>query len=75
MLFTFWDDLFGTADRISPLPTQYGVAGLAVKEGFFSQLVALLKIIAEPDPRRGLRAAAQAGVPAPSLAASPAPDV
>ena len=73
MLFTFWDDLFGTADRKSPLPTQYGVPGQAVKESILSQLVAPLRIIAEH--RRGQRAGAAVPVTtAPSLAAAPSTD-
>ncbi len=39
MLFTFWDDLFGTADRTSPVPTETGVAGNPVPEGWLGQLV------------------------------------
>jgi sterol desaturase/sphingolipid hydroxylase (fatty acid hydroxylase superfamily) len=39
MLFTFWDDLFGTADRTSPAPTETGLAGDPVPEGWFGQLV------------------------------------
>jgi sterol desaturase/sphingolipid hydroxylase (fatty acid hydroxylase superfamily) len=38
MLFTFWDDLFGTADRISPVPTEHGLEGNPVPEGWFAQL-------------------------------------
>lgn len=39
MLFTFWDDLFGTADRKSPVPTEHGIAGDPVPEGWFGQLI------------------------------------
>jgi sterol desaturase/sphingolipid hydroxylase (fatty acid hydroxylase superfamily) len=37
MLFTFWDDLFGTAERLCPAPTQYGLVGERVPESFFAQ--------------------------------------
>jgi len=39
MLFTFWDDLFGTADRKSPVPIEHGLAGDPVPESWFGQLV------------------------------------
>jgi sterol desaturase/sphingolipid hydroxylase (fatty acid hydroxylase superfamily) len=39
MLFTFWDDLFGTADRKSPVPTKTGIEGNPVPEGWFAQLL------------------------------------
>jgi sterol desaturase/sphingolipid hydroxylase (fatty acid hydroxylase superfamily) len=38
MLFTFWDDLFGTADRKSPVPTEHGLAGNPVPESWLGQL-------------------------------------
>ncbi len=39
MLFTFWDDLFGTAERQRPPPTEYGLAGNPIPERFFAQLI------------------------------------
>jgi sterol desaturase/sphingolipid hydroxylase (fatty acid hydroxylase superfamily) len=39
MLFTFWDDLFGTADRKSPVPTEHGLANDPVPTTWFGQLV------------------------------------
>jgi sterol desaturase/sphingolipid hydroxylase (fatty acid hydroxylase superfamily) len=38
MLFTFWDDLFGTADRESPIPAEHGLAGNPVPESWLGQL-------------------------------------
>ena len=38
MLFTFWDDLFGTADRESPVPAEHGIAGDPVPESWLGQL-------------------------------------
>lgn len=38
MLFTFWDDLFGTADRKSPIPTEHGLADNPVPETWLGQL-------------------------------------
>jgi sterol desaturase/sphingolipid hydroxylase (fatty acid hydroxylase superfamily) len=39
MLFSFWDDLFGTADRVSPAPTIYGLADNRVDETLYGQIV------------------------------------
>jgi sterol desaturase/sphingolipid hydroxylase (fatty acid hydroxylase superfamily) len=39
MLFTFWDDLFGTAERLRPAPTEYGLAGEEVPESFLAQQI------------------------------------
>lgn len=39
MLFTFWDDLFGTADRTSPVPATHGLAGHPVPETLWGHLV------------------------------------
>jgi sterol desaturase/sphingolipid hydroxylase (fatty acid hydroxylase superfamily) len=39
MLFSFWDDLFGTADRTSPAPTTYGLDDGHVNETFYGQVV------------------------------------
>jgi sterol desaturase/sphingolipid hydroxylase (fatty acid hydroxylase superfamily) len=39
MLFTFWDDLFGTADRKSPIPDKHGIEGNPVPETWLGQLV------------------------------------
>jgi sterol desaturase/sphingolipid hydroxylase (fatty acid hydroxylase superfamily) len=60
MLFTFWDDLFGTAERLRPAPTEYGLAGERVPESFFAQqlwpFLRLLRGSREPvaDPVPGL---------------------
>ena len=37
MLFTFWDDLFGTADRKSPIPEKHGIGGDPVPESWWGQ--------------------------------------
>ena len=39
MLFTFWDDLFGTADRTSPAPTTYGLVDGHMNETFYGQVI------------------------------------
>ncbi len=39
MLFAFWDDWFGTADRKSPVPTEHGLAGNPVPESWLGQLI------------------------------------
>jgi sterol desaturase/sphingolipid hydroxylase (fatty acid hydroxylase superfamily) len=39
MLFAFWDDLFGTAERRAPPPLRYGVAGENIPESFLGQQV------------------------------------
>ncbi|CAM3109991.1 hypothetical protein SPAN111604_04195 [Sphingomonas antarctica] len=39
MLFSFWDDLFGTAERKLPAPTVYGVDGPEIPESFIGQLL------------------------------------
>ena len=38
MLFSFWDDLFGTADRTSPVPTIYGLTDVRVDETVYGQV-------------------------------------
>jgi sterol desaturase/sphingolipid hydroxylase (fatty acid hydroxylase superfamily) len=38
-IFSFWDDLFGTAERERPSPTVYGLAGNPIKETLFAQFV------------------------------------
>jgi sterol desaturase/sphingolipid hydroxylase (fatty acid hydroxylase superfamily) len=38
MLFSFWDDLFGTAERKAPPPAEHGLAGNPVPETLFGQL-------------------------------------
>jgi len=53
MLFSFWDDLFGTADRKSPIPTEHGLAGDPVPEGWFRQFVYPFAEIARDIRRRG----------------------
>ncbi|HEY4944013.1 MAG TPA: sterol desaturase family protein [Rhizomicrobium sp.] len=39
MLFSFWDDLFGTADRTSSAPTTYGLEDGHMNETFYGQVV------------------------------------
>lgn len=39
VLFSFWDDLFGTAERRAPCPTQYGLSGSPIQESIGDQLV------------------------------------
>ena len=68
MLFTVWDDLFGTADRRSPVPTEYGLADNPVPETLWGQFIHPFKEIA-----RELSSPAE---PVPALnpaAAPPAP--
>jgi sterol desaturase/sphingolipid hydroxylase (fatty acid hydroxylase superfamily) len=38
MLFSFWDDLFGSAERSAPCPEKHGIAGDPVPETFLGQL-------------------------------------
>ena len=38
MLFSFWDDLFGTAERTLPPPAEHGIAGDPVPESWLGQL-------------------------------------
>jgi sterol desaturase/sphingolipid hydroxylase (fatty acid hydroxylase superfamily) len=38
-IFSFWDDLFGTAERERPSPTVYGLAGNPVRETLLAQFV------------------------------------
>jgi len=39
VLLSFWDDLFGTAERKAPCPTRYGLGGNPVPETIVGQLV------------------------------------
>jgi len=39
MLFSFWDDLFGTAKRKAPPPAEHGLAGNPVPENVVGQIV------------------------------------
>ena len=52
MLFTFWDDLFGTADRKSPIPTEHGIAGNPIPETWLGHLVYPFNEIARSLRRR-----------------------
>jgi sterol desaturase/sphingolipid hydroxylase (fatty acid hydroxylase superfamily) len=52
MLFSFWDDLFGTAERKAPAPTEHGIAGDPVPESWLGQLAYPFVEIAR-DLRRG----------------------
>jgi sterol desaturase/sphingolipid hydroxylase (fatty acid hydroxylase superfamily) len=65
MLFTFWDDLFGTAERRSEPPAEHGIAGHSVPETLWGQLVYPFRKIAE-DARRPIP-----GAPAASPVSSP----
>jgi sterol desaturase/sphingolipid hydroxylase (fatty acid hydroxylase superfamily) len=55
MLFAFWDDWFGTADRKSPVPTEHGLAGNPVPESWLGQLAYPFKEILRElrTPARG----------------------
>jgi len=50
-IFSFWDDLFGTAERKRPSPTVYGLAGNPVKETLVAQFLYPFETIAR-DLRR-----------------------
>lgn len=39
MLFSFWDDLFGTAQRKAPLPERHGLQGSPLAENFTGQVL------------------------------------
>jgi sterol desaturase/sphingolipid hydroxylase (fatty acid hydroxylase superfamily) len=39
MLFSFWDDLFGTAERKALPPAEHGLAGNPVPENVVGQIV------------------------------------
>jgi sterol desaturase/sphingolipid hydroxylase (fatty acid hydroxylase superfamily) len=64
MLFSFWDDLFGTADRKSPVPTEHGIAGDPVPETLWGQLLYPFREIARM--RRLAPSEAPAVPPSPS---------
>ncbi len=46
MLFTFWDDLFGTAERKAPCPEVHGLTGNPVPETLWGQLIYPFKQVA-----------------------------
>jgi sterol desaturase/sphingolipid hydroxylase (fatty acid hydroxylase superfamily) len=54
MLFSFWDDLFGTAERKAPPPTEHGLAGNPVPETILGQIaypfVAIARELRRPAP-------------------------
>lgn len=51
MLFTFWDDAFGTAERIRPAPTAYGLAEERIPESFLKQqLWPFARLLGRPSP-------------------------
>jgi sterol desaturase/sphingolipid hydroxylase (fatty acid hydroxylase superfamily) len=54
MLFSFWDDLFGTAERNAPPPVEHGLAGNPVPETVLGQIVYPFVLIAR-DFRRPAR--------------------
>ena len=39
MLFSFWDDLFGTGERKAPPPPRHGLAGNPIPESWLGQFV------------------------------------
>lgn len=44
--FSFWDDLFGTAERKAPCPPAHGIAGDPVRESLLAQFVYPFAVIA-----------------------------
>ena len=56
MLFSFWDDLFGTAERKAPAPAEHGIAGDPVPETLWGQFLYPFREIAR-DIRRPASAA------------------
>jgi sterol desaturase/sphingolipid hydroxylase (fatty acid hydroxylase superfamily) len=56
MLFSFWDDLFGTAERNAPPPAEHGLAGNPVPETVLGQIVYPFALIAREfrRPARGV---------------------
>jgi sterol desaturase/sphingolipid hydroxylase (fatty acid hydroxylase superfamily) len=67
MLFSFWDDLFGTAERNEPIPTHQGIAGNPVPESWLGQIIYPFVEIARGFPGIGptpLSSVPPAGTPA-----------
>jgi sterol desaturase/sphingolipid hydroxylase (fatty acid hydroxylase superfamily) len=62
MLFAFWDDLFGTADRVSPAPKEHGLIGDPVPESWLGQLAHPFREILK-DLRKRARAPEAAVAP------------
>jgi len=58
-IFSFWDDLFGTAERKAEPPTVYGIAGNPIRETLLAQFVYPFVKIAH-DLRRPAQEAAPA---------------
>jgi sterol desaturase/sphingolipid hydroxylase (fatty acid hydroxylase superfamily) len=56
MLFSFWDDLFGTAERKAPAPAEHGIAGNPVPETLLGQFIYPFVAITR-DLRRSVPAA------------------
>ena len=58
MLFSFWDDLFGTAERSVSPPAEHGLAGNPVPETVLGQIVYPFVLIAREfrRPARGVAA-------------------
>ena len=56
MLFSFWDDLFGTAERTVPPPAEHGLAGNPVPETVLGQIVYPFVLVAREfrRPARGV---------------------
>jgi sterol desaturase/sphingolipid hydroxylase (fatty acid hydroxylase superfamily) len=59
MLFSFWDDLFGTAERKAPVPAEHGLPGDPVPETVMGQILYPFREIA-----RDFRRPSQDAVPA-----------
>src|SRR5262249_56453962 len=62
MLSAFWDDLFGTADRVSPAPKEHGLVGDPVPESWLGQLAHPFREILK-DLRKRMRPPDAVAVP------------
>ncbi len=51
-IFSFWDDLFGTAERKAPSPTQYGLSGDPIPETLLGHFLHPFKEIARDIGQR-----------------------
>jgi len=52
MLFSFWDDMFGTAERSAPPPAEHGLEGNPVPETVWGQIVYPFILVARELRRR-----------------------
>jgi sterol desaturase/sphingolipid hydroxylase (fatty acid hydroxylase superfamily) len=64
MLFSFWDDLFGTAERKAPPPLVHGLPGNPIPETIFGQIAYPFVAIWRGFPRQEQAAAPPTGTPA-----------